>query len=134
MRQITAGCHPGSSVALLSAERNGVNADKHCRVIYYTSIKKVPIHHQQERRLSLSQGHVCVQAAQHVFWSLLFTYLQILKGMTVNSINICLLNNCSLVWLHQSIHSLLSLLELKQRLCIPGQLTSFVVFPSHIRH
>ena len=61
MRQITAGCHPGSSAALLSAERNAVNADKHWRVIYYTSIKQVPIHRQRETRLSLSQGHVRIQ-------------------------------------------------------------------------
>lgn len=40
-QQITVGCRPGSFVALLWAERDGVNADKHwrTRVIYYTSIK-----------------------------------------------------------------------------------------------
>lgn len=87
-RQITAGCHPGSFVALLSAERNAVNADKHwrTRVIYNTSIKQVPILHQQQGHLSLLQRSRLYQAPQHEILQLFvgFTHSQIFIVITVN--------------------------------------------------
>lgn len=142
-RQITAGCHPGSFVALLSAERNAVNADKHwkTRVIYNTSIKQVPILHRQQRRLSLLQGPRLNQTAQ-LYSSLLDSHIHKVIVITVKISQhvFCLLKkktkkkNSSLVWFYLPIHSSINVLKLKWQWFIPRRLTALAVFPSYIRH
>lgn len=145
MRQITAGCHPGSFVALLSAERNAVNADKHwrTRVIYYTSIKRVPILQQQQRRLSLSQGCVCILLPSMKSLQLLavveFTCSLILlapAGKIWTDIFFYLLKETEVRFdfISPFIHPPINLLKLKWQWFSPKQLTAFVSFPFYIKH
>lgn len=79
-RQITAGCQTGSSVALLSAEKNAVNADKHCTTGSFTT-----------HPLNSCQYCTCSRDVSHSqLWDVQFTHLQILSTVLAAEHSCCI--------------------------------------------